>query len=62
MAIAATLVALAGTARASLRVVESVAFTAAASNKVYLGASPRSTRYLGIRTDAQLYLGANQLF
>ena len=62
VAIASTLVALAGTRRASLRVVESIAFIPAAANPIYLGAAGRSTRYLGTRTDLQIYLGVNALF
>ena len=33
-----------------------------ASETVYKGPSARSVRYLGVRTDADLYLGAKDLF
>ena len=62
MAVAGVLVALAGQGRASLRVVESIVFTPAPANPVYLGLVGRATRYVGARTDAQIYLGANSLF
>lgn len=62
MAVAATLVALAGTARASLRVVESIAFSTPAADPVYLGSAGRAVRYLGTRTDLQIYLGLKTLF
>lgn len=62
MAVAGTMVALAGPARVSLRIVESVVFTAPATNPVYLGATGRAVRYVGARSDAQIYLGARTLF
>lgn len=51
-----------GADRAALRITESTIFDAQQLPKVYLGAQSRSSRYLGVRTDAQLYLGALALF
>lgn len=62
MAVAGTLLALTGQARAALRVVESIAFEAPLSTTVYLGAAGRSVRYVGVRSDAQIYLGPGALF
>lgn len=62
IAIAGTLVALAGSTRVSLKVVESMVFTPAPIDPVYLGPSARADKYLGTRTDAQIYLGVSTLF
>ena len=60
--LAGTLLSWTGAGRASLKVGESMAFSPASSAKVYLGAAGRSVRYVGTRSDSEIYLGADALF
>lgn len=55
---------LSGTANnESKKIFESIAFSPVpAASYIYIGPSARSVRYVGVRSDAQMYFGKKALF